>query len=368
MRKVSDILRFTMRIGILSAQLGEEDVHENRRLVREIRLAGHRARIINYRNAVITATKNKSVLYQLDRNGLLKPVKIDAVIPRINEADGKSINLATLALECLIANGVYSTAPPSAIRLSKDKIRSQLVITGAGIPTPRTAAITSPHTSEIDLDKVLKIVEPNNSNRLVVKTNIGTHGKGVMSANTRGEARAIVEGFLANNIPVLLQQFVEPTKKDQYVDLRFIVVGGKVVSSMKRVSTRKDEIRANLSLGGVGLMYDASPEEIEIAERAAKAVGLSIAGVDVIPSGKSRLVIEINSSPGFIIEKVTGVNIARKIARQAVNNATRHEKRAMQKLTDKLNEPITIRSFEPLGKAVKPSRIAKIILPEKDRK
>ena len=321
-----------MRIGILSAQLGEEDVHENRRLVKEILLMGHKARIINYRRAVVVSGNGKPVLYQPDRKGTLKKVNVDAVIPRINEADSKSINLASLALESLIACGVYSTATPSAIRLSKDKIRSTLSMNQAGVKTPRTAAITSARSAELDLDKVLKAVEPNAGRRLIVKTNIGTHGKGVMPANTRGEARAIVEGFLANNIPVLLQQFVEPTKKDRYIDLRFIIVNGRFVCAMRREARRRDEVRANLSLGGVGSAYEPSEEEIVMAEQAARAVGLSVAGVDIIPSGKSRLVIEVNSSPGFIIEKISNVNLAKKIVRQAVSNATRQEKRAMEKL------------------------------------
>lgn len=334
-----------MRIGILSAQLGEEDVHENRRLSREIIIAGHRPQIINYRRSVVVSTTNKQVLYQPDKKGVLQPVRVNAVIPRINEADAKSIALATLALECLMTGGTYSTATPSAIRLSKDKIRSLLAIMGAGIPAPRTAAITSARSSDLDLDKVLVTVEPNIHKRLVVKTNVGTHGRGVMSANSRGEARAIVEGFLANNIPVQLQQFVEPAKKNQYVDLRFIIVNGKVVTSMKRMAVRTDEFRANISLGGKGLPYKPSEYEVELAEKAAKAVGLSIAGVDIIPSGNRRLVIEVNSSPGFTVEKVNNMNLARKIARQAVSNANRKEKQAMLKLADKVKDPIKRKVF-----------------------
>src|SRR5574337_207793 len=101
-----------MRIGILSAQLGQEDVHENRRLIKEILLMGHKAQIINYRRAVVVTTKNKQVLYQPNKFGVIKPVRVNAVIPRINEADAKSINLATLALESLIAGGAYSTSSP----------------------------------------------------------------------------------------------------------------------------------------------------------------------------------------------------------------------------------------------------------------
>ncbi len=342
-----------MRIGILSAQLGEEDIHENRRLVKEILLMGHKAQIINYRRSVVVATKNKNLLYQPDKKGVLKPVRVNAVIPRINEADSKSISLATLALESLIASGVYSTASPTAIRLSKDKIHSLLAISGANITIPRTAAITSAKTTELDLDKVLKAVEPNTKRRLIVKTNLGTHGRGVMSAKNRGEARAIVEGFLANQIPVLVQQFIEPSRKDTYIDLRLVVVNGKVVTAMRRESRNKDEIRANLSLGGKGQKYTPSETEIAMAEAAAKAVGLSVAGVDIIPSGKSRLLIEVNSSPGFAIEKVDKINLARKIVRQAVTNANRQEKRAIQKMATKFAKPI---KSKPIVKARKSLR------------
>jgi ribosomal protein S6--L-glutamate ligase len=341
-----------MRIGILSAQLGREDVHENKRLVREIRLSGHRPVIINYRRAVVVTTKGKQALYQPDKKGVLKQVRVNAVIPRINEADDKSVTLATTALEALMTGGAYSTANPIAIRLAKDKIRSLLAIMGEGINAPRTAAITSARATELDLDKVLKAVEASANKRLIIKTNTGTLGKGVMSANTRGEARAIMDGFLANNIPILLQQFVEPTKKNQYVDLRFMVVNGKVVASMKRTSARQDEIRANLSLGGKGEPYTPTETEIDLAERAARAVGLTVAGVDIIPSGKARMVIEVNSSPGFIIEKVNDCNLAKAIVRQAVTNANRQERQAMKKLAAKLNEPITIP--KPIKKNLRP--------------
>jgi ribosomal protein S6--L-glutamate ligase len=336
-----------MRIGILSAELGQEDVHENKRLSLEVRLRGHSPKIINYRKTVIVTTKNKRELFQPDRKGVLQRVKVNAVIPRINEADEQSINLATMALDVLIKSGVYSTATPEAIRLAKNKTASLMYLADANIPIPRSAAITGTDTY-VDIDKVLKIVEPNSDKRLVVKTNIGTHGKGVMSANSRGEARAIVDGFLANNIPVMLQQFMEPTRKDRYEDLRFIVINGHCAGSMKRVSAKKDEIRANISLGGTGLLYKASDEEIHLAERAAKALGLSVAGVDILPSGKKRVVIEVNTSPGFVIEEVAGVNIAGIIVKLAIKNASRHELTAQEKLIDKLNQEVSLRPKKPI--------------------
>ena len=332
-----------MRIGILSAELGREDVHENRRLVREIHLKGHKAQVINYRKTVVVATKNRRHLYQPDKKGTLHQVKVDAVIPRINEADEQSVNLATFALESLISHGVYSTTTPEQERLAKNKIGSLMALAEAGLPVPRSAAITGTELYDINVDKVLKIVEPKPNKRLIVKTNIGTHGKGVMSAKSRGEARAIVDGFLANGIPLLLQQFMEPTKKNQYIDLRLIVVNGKVAGGMKRLSAGKDEIRANLSLGGTGAPYDPSPFEIEIAEKAARAMGLSVAGVDIIPSGKTRAIIEVNTSPGFVIEEVSGVNIAKQIVQLAIASARKGERQVAKRLVDKLNQPVKLK-------------------------
>ncbi len=332
-----------MRIGILSAELGREDVYENKRLVREIRLKGHRARIINYRKTVVVTTKNKRILYQPNKRGTLLQVKVDAVIPRINEADEQSINLATLALEVLISNGVYSTASPTAIRLAKNKISSLMALAAAGVPVPRSAAITGTEAYELDVDKALKIVEPITYKRLIIKTNTGTHGRGVMPADSRGDARAIVDGFLANNIPILLQQFIEPTKKDRYVDLRFIIVGGKLVGTMMRSSARRDEIRANISLGGVGHSYNPNEEEINLAERAARAVGLAVAGVDIMPSGTKRVVIEVNTSPGFAIESIAKVNIARQIVQLAIAGGRKNVKTAPETIVQKLNTPINLK-------------------------
>jgi ribosomal protein S6--L-glutamate ligase len=352
------LLSELMRIGILSAELGREDVHENRRLSFEIRLRGHRPKIINYHKTVIVTTKNRRELYLPDHKGVLQRVKVSAVIPRINEADEQSINLASMALDVLISNGVYSTATPESIKLAKNKISSLMSLAGADIPIPRSAALTS--TGEhVDIDKVLKIVEPSPDKRLIVKTNVGTHGKGVMSAKTRGEARAIVDGFLANNIPIMLQQFIEPSVKGHYTDLRFIVVNGRCVGAMKRFSTRRDEIRANISLGGKGERYKATLEETKLAEQAAEALGLCVAGVDMMASGKKRVVIEVNTSPGFVIEEVSGVNVASRIVGLAVKNGVKFEDTTTKKIMHKLNQDIDISSIKRLPKKIRSDRLSK---------
>ena len=357
----------TMRIGILSAKLGQEDVHENKRLIREIRLKGHKPSIINYRKTVIAIIGKKRILYQPDSKGELHQVRVDAVIPRINEADEKSISLATLALETLISNGAYSTASPAAIRLAKNKIRSLTELAKAGVPVPKSAGLTGTEQYEIDIDRVLKTVEPNINKRIIIKTNTGTHGKGVMLANSRGEGRAIVEGLLANSIPVLVQEFIPPSKKGTYTDLRFVLVGGQVISAMKRVSNKKDEFRANISLGGTGTLYKPSESELEMARAAAKAVGLIVGGVDIIPSGRGRLVIEVNSSPGFYIEEVSKINHAQKIVQLAVSGARRGERSSAQKITEVLKSEVAMPHLKPVPRP-KVRSIKKIKLSKLRRK
>lgn len=350
-----------MRIGILSAELGREDVHENKRLVREIHRKGHRSSIINYHKTVLAITESRRLLYQPDKHGVLRQIRVDAVIPRINEADEQSMNLATLALESLISGGAYSTASPASIRLAKNKISSLMALSEAGIPVPRSVAITGTESYQVDIDKVLRKLEPNPAKRLIVKTAIGTHGKGVMSANSRGEARAIVDGFLANNIPVLLQQFVEPTKKGAYIDLRFIVVSGQMIGAMKRLSSGKDEIRANISLGGTGIPYKPTEAEIDVAKKAAKAVGLSVAAVDIIPSGRNRFVIEVNTSPGFVIEDITKINVARRIVQTAIPSARKRERTSSQKLANMFNAEIGVPKLKTMSSGkLKPLKQIKI--------
>lgn len=323
-----------MRIGILSSESDQEATAENNRLVREIRITGHESRIINFQEAVVAITDKGRMLCQFDKGGSLRPIKVHVVIPRINEAEEQAINLGTLSLQALISNGAYSMAKPQAIKLAKNKLSSLIALNAAGVPTPRSAAITG--TETYPLDKVLKIVEPDSKKRLIVKTNIGTHGRGVMSAKSRGDARAIVEGFLANNIPVLVQEFIEPEVSDTYIDIRLIVVGGKVIAAMKRESAGKDEIRANLALGGKGFPYTPSLSERQLAVRAARAVGLhEAAGVDIIPTANGPVVIEVNSSPGFGVESVTDVNVVAAIVELAVSKGQRRKVSAPLKKVSK---------------------------------
>ena len=134
---------------------------------------------------------------------------------------------------------------------------------------------------------------------------------------------------------------------------------------MRRLSTKKNEIRANISLGGVGFPYEPSETEIRMAKKAAKSLGLSVAGVDIIPSGKKRLVIEVNSSPGLMIEEITKTNIAKKMVRLAVSGARKGNKPVAQKIVDALSADIPIPIIKPKSAAqIKSMRPLKKIFPK----
>jgi ribosomal protein S6--L-glutamate ligase len=306
-----------MRIGILSSETSVEDIQENARLYEEILEAGHEPQIINYRETAVAVTEAGRFLYRFDDTGEANPVEIDAVIPRINEVDVLSISLGMLALDLLISNGIYSTASPAAIDLAKNKMRSQIVMDSAGIATPYSAAPTG--LAVAHPRSILKLIEPDSTRPVVLKTITGTHGKGVVLGDSRRSARSIIEGFSSNNVPIIAQQFVDtPERLDAHVDIRLIVVGGQVVASMQREAKSEDDFRANLSLGGKGKSYEPTPREIEVALRASEAIGLDIAGVYILQSLRGPLLTEVNVSPGFEIEKITGTNLARAIVRMTV--------------------------------------------------
>ena len=122
---------------------------------------------------------------------------------------------------------------------------------------------------------------------------------------------------------ILLQEFV---KESAGTDIRAFMVGGKVIASMKRQSL-DDDFRSNIHQGGEGVSVKLTDEERKTVQKAAKAMGLSICGVDIMRSDRGPLVLEVNSSPGFAIEKVTGRNVAEKIIEHVEQNAKRQPRR-----------------------------------------
>ena len=304
-----------MRIGILSAELDEESQTENRRLADEIEALGHEPAVINYHRAY-SYIDNRGVLYELLSDSSSRKVGVDAVIPRINEADPLSITGGVTALRTLMLRGVYSPASPETVDLVKNKFNTQLVLAAAGVATPRSVMETG--TEPVFIEEVLEAIEPSPEQPVIIKTNVGTHGVGVELAPNRTLAIASLTAHppTQSGLPSILQEHIPPGCDGPF-DIRLVTIGKKVVASMKRVAA-EGEFRSNIAQGGTGQAYQPSELEIELAETASRAVNSDVLGVDVMDLNGQPVVIELNISPGFHIESVSGVNVPRLIAKLAI--------------------------------------------------
>ncbi|MGH8283272.1 MAG: 30S ribosomal protein S6--L-glutamate ligase [Gammaproteobacteria bacterium] len=224
----------------------------------------------------------------------------DAVIPRI----GQSVTFyATAVLRQFEMIGVYSLNESVAISRARDKLRSLQLLARKGIGMPVTGFAHSPD----DTDDLLAIV---GNVPLIIKLTEGAQGQGVVLAETRDAAESVIDAFRGLDAHFLVQQFI---RESRGTDIRCFVIGGKVVASMKRLA-RKGEFRANLHRGGSAEAVRITPTERDMAVKAARVMGLNVAGVDIIRANKGSLVLEVNSSPGLEgIEAATKKDIAGEI-------------------------------------------------------
>ena len=198
---------------------------------------------------------------------------------------------------------VFSAIESQAIVRSRDKLRSLQILSRAGLGMPKTA-FTNFSKEEKNL------VESVGGAPLIIKLLEGTQGLGVVLAETKKAAQSVIEAFHGLKARIIVQEYIKEAKG---VDVRAFVVDGEVVGAMKRTG-KEGEFRSNLHRGGRGELIRLSRAEKSAALRAAKALGLAIAGVDMLQSDRGPLLMEVNSSPGLEgIEKATGVDIAGKI-------------------------------------------------------
>jgi len=232
----------------------------------------------------------------------------DAVIPRI----GASITFYGCAvLRQFEMMGVYPVNESVGISRSRDKLRSLQILARAGIGLPLTGFA---HSTD-DTDALIKIV---NGAPLVVKLLQGTQGKGVVLAENHKAAESLIEAFRNLDANFLVQEFI---KEAGGADIRCLVIGDKVVASMMR-QAKEGEFRSNLHRGGTGTRVKLTPEERSTAVRAAKKMGLNVAGVDVLRSNHGPVVLEVNSSPGLEgIENATNLDVAGRIYEFIEKNA-----------------------------------------------
>ena len=238
---------------------------------------------------------NKAVLYY----GTEIVDDLDAVIPRI----GASNTFFGAALvRHFESMNVFTTVRAEAILQSRNKWTCQQLLSQKQIPTPMSFL---GHTTKPD-----DILRHFGGQAVVIKLLQGTHGQGVILAESKASARSIMETLNATKVRFLVQEYIA---ESQGSDLRAIVVDGAVVASMKRVS-KPGEFRSNLHRGGRSVPYSLNPQETQIAIQAARALKLGVCGVDILQSDRGPLVLEINSTPGLEgIESTTGINVAQKI-------------------------------------------------------
>jgi ribosomal protein S6--L-glutamate ligase len=235
-------------------------------------------------------------------------VGFDAVIPRI----GVSVTFYGAAVvRQFEMMSVYSVNESVAITRSRDKLRALQLLARKGIGLPVTGFANTPGETKDLLDMV-------GSPPYVIKLLEGTQGVGVVLAETRKAAESVIEAFRGLNANFLVQEFI---KEAGGADLRCFVIGEKVVAAMKR-QAREGEFRSNLHRGGSAELVKLTPEERSTAVRAARIMGLNVAGVDLLRSNHGPVVMEVNSSPGLEgIETATGKDIANMIIQFIERNA-----------------------------------------------
>jgi ribosomal protein S6--L-glutamate ligase len=289
-----------MKIAILSKGPGN---YSTKRLKEEAKLRGHEVRVVNYAKCYVTLERSNPVVrYKGDD---LRD--IDVIIPRIAQS---LTSYGSSIVRQFEMQNVFTTASSISIVRSRDKLRSMQLIAKAGVGIPKT--VFARETADVSdvLDQV-------GGAPAIIKVARGALGRGVVLAETRKAAKAVMQAFYVEGVNFLVQEYIAESAG---TDIRAFVVNGKVVASMKRQSL-DDDFRSNLHQGGEGTAIKLTDEERKTAQKAARAMGLSICGVDMLRSERGPLVLEVNSSPGFDIEKVTGHNVAAKIIEYIEQNA-----------------------------------------------
>lgn len=291
-----------MKIAMLARNA---ELYSHKRLKQAAEDRGLQLDIINTLRCYMNIASRRPEIYY---NGE-KLVGYDAVIPRI----GASITFYGLAiLRQFEMMGVYPLNESVAIGRSRDKLRSLQLLARDGIGLPVTTFAHDPKMTE----EVLKVA---GGAPVVIKLLEGTQGIGVVLADTERSAKSVIEAFRGANVNILVQEFI---KEAGGTDIRALVVGGKVIATMKRTGA-EGEFRSNLHRGGSAEAIRISPEERSTAIRAAKAMGLNVCGVDMLRSNHGPVVMEVNSSPGLEgVENATGIDVAGKIIEFLMKHAT----------------------------------------------
>lgn len=297
-----------MRIGLLISQTG---IYSHHRLQEAAEARGHEFEIINLLDCFVNIASSKH--HVMHRDGR-KIKDLDAIIPRILP---DITFFGAAVLRQFEMQGVFPLNNSLSIVRAQDKLRTLQIFAKHKIPMPTTGFAHSPQNTEA-------VIESVGGAPLVVKLIEGMEGAGVVLAETKSAAKSVVNAFKGLKADILVQEFI---KESSGRDIRCYVVGDKVVASMERVA-KGDEFRANVALGADVRPIEITKKEEKLAIKAAKAINLDVAGVDILRSDKGPLLLEINACAGLKgIERATGVDVAGAIIDFAEQNAKPYRKK-----------------------------------------
>ena len=297
-----------MKIALLSR---DPTLYSTCRLVAAAQVRGHEVQVIDVLRCYMNiSTQAQSIHFKGEE---LKG--FDAVIPRI----GASVTFyGTAVLRQFEMLGVFALNESVAIVRARDKLRSLQVLSRKGIGLPITGSAHAPDDLQ---DQIKRVGGP----PLVLKLLEGTQGIGVMLADTESAAKGLIETFMGLRANILVQEYI---KEAHGADIRCFVIGDRVVAAMKR-QAKPGEFRSNLHRGGSASLIRITPQERSTATRAARIMGLNVAGVDILRSQRGPLVLEVNSTPGLEgIEGATGKDIAGLMIEYLERNAALAKTRA----------------------------------------
>jgi ribosomal protein S6--L-glutamate ligase len=281
-----------MHIGILSRN---RNLYSTARLAEAAKERGHTVSVVDYLRCYMDITSAKPrVLLRGEE------LRFDAIIPRVGATHTFYGTAVVRQFEMM---KVYSVNPSQAITRSRDKLHAQQLLARAHVGLPVTGYA---HATQ-DIEGLLDVV---GGTPVVVKLLEGTQGLGVVLAETKKAAESVIGAFRQLDANILVQEYI---KESRGADVRAFVVGGKVVAAMRRKGA-PGEFRSNLHRGGSAEGIRLTAAERGSAVKAARTVGLNVAGVDLLQSDRGPLVLEVNSSPGLEgIEMASGVDVASRV-------------------------------------------------------
>jgi ribosomal protein S6--L-glutamate ligase len=289
-----------MNIKILSRNSG---LYSTQRLIEAAKKRNHQVEVIDPLKCDLIIEKKKPSIFYKGR--IIDDT--DAVIPRI----GASVTFyGTAVVRQFEMMGVFTTTESQSLVRSRDKLRSLQVLSRARLGLPKT--VFTNYSKDVG-----EVIDHVGGAPLIIKLLEGTQGLGVVLAETKNAAESVIEAFNGLQARVIVQEFI---KEAGGADIRALVVDGHVVGAMKRQG-KEGEFRSNLHRGGSASVIELTDDEEIAAIKAAKSMGLGVAGVDMLQSSRGPLILEVNSSPGLEgIEQATGKDIAKTIIRYIERN------------------------------------------------